>query len=262
MTLNKCKRVHGIAGLALAMALFLPPDPTAAADEAFGEDAARYVECMAQTESAPDAAWELANAWLSEGGGNPAEHCAAVALFGLGQYAASGDRLETLAGHLRRDHENLQTEILAQAAQAWLLADEPERAYDLQSAALLKRPSDVELLVDRANTAALVGDHRAAFADLSQARRLAPRRADILVYRASAQRFLGAPIAARNDIDEALRLEPENPEALLESGILYRMAGEDAAARSDWLDVTLIAEGTETAVAAQRNLELLDLKVE
>ena len=40
----------------------------------------------------------------------------------------------------------LQTEILAQAAQAWLLADEVQRAYDVQSAALEQAPYDVELL--------------------------------------------------------------------------------------------------------------------
>ncbi len=246
-------------GSVALFSVLIPTNVPAAQDSLAPDQAAAYADCMALARSEPDAAWERANAWLSEGGGNAAEHCAAVALFGLGQYPAAGERLEALAAHLRKAFAPLQTEILAQAAQAWLLAGDNERAYDVQSAALLKAPNDVELLVDRSMTMAIVGNFEAALADLDRAHKLAPRRADVLIFRSTAKRFLDAPEAAREDIDRALALEPGNPEALLERGILHRLAGDDAAARSDWLEVTIIAEGTPTAAAAQNNLEKLDV---
>jgi tetratricopeptide (TPR) repeat protein len=252
------KVLQYLGSVALLSAL-IPTSGPAAEDNLAPDQAAAYADCMALARSEPDAAWERANVWLSEGGGNAAEHCAAVALFGLGQYLAAGERLEALAAHLRKAFAPLQTEILAQAAQAWLLAGDNERAYDVQSAALLKAPDDVELLVDRSMTMAIVGNFEAALADLDKAHKLAPQRADVLVFRSSAKRFLDAPEAAREDIDRALVLEPGNPEALLERGILHRLAGDDAAARSDWLEVTIIAEGTPTAAAAQNNLEKLDV---
>ena len=247
--------------LGIVTLLFLAPASLLGAEDDAGyaaEQAAAYADCMALAESEPDAGWERANAWLSEGGGNAAEHCAAVSLIGLGHPGEAAKRLEQLAAHLRKDHETLQTEILAQAAQAWLLADEVQRAYDVQSAALEQDPYDIELLVDRSLTAAAVNDYRSALDDLNRALRLDPKRPDILVYRASAKRFLDAPVAARADVDQALRLDPGNPEALLERGILHRLEGNDDAARADWLQVTLNAPDTETAAVAQSNLERLD----
>lgn len=252
-------RVLQYLGSVALLSALIPTGGPAAEELPTPGQAATYADCMALARSEPDAAWERANAWLSEGGGNAAEHCAAVALFGLGQYPAAGERLEALAAHLRKAFAPLQTEILAQAAQAWLLAGDNERAYDVQSAALLKAPDDVELLVDRSMTMAIVGNFEAALADLDKAHRLAPRRADVLIFRSTAKRFLDAPEAAHEDIDRALALEPGNPEALLERGILHRLAGDDAAARSDWLEVIIVAEGTPTAAAAQNNLEKLDV---
>jgi len=229
------------------------------ADNLTEEQAARYANCMDLAKSEPDAAWERANAWLTMDGGNAAEHCAAVALIAMGYYKQAAERLEDLSAHLRKPYAALQTEILAQAAQAWFLAGDYQRAYDVQTAALGKTPDNVDLLIDRSVTSATVGDFRAALDDLNQAQLRAPDRADILVYRASAMRHLNAPIAARGDIDRALELEPDNPDALLERGLLNRLSGNDQGARNDWLKVILTAPDTPVAAAAQTNLEKLDL---
>ncbi|HMB76402.1 MAG TPA: hypothetical protein VKN76_08390 [Kiloniellaceae bacterium] len=265
---NRWRAAGPWASLVVLLALLSLPSPARGTDDLdkaaapTAEQAARYDDCMALAESEPDAAWERANAWLSLDGGNAAEHCAAVALIAMGYEREGAERLEDLAAHLRQPYAALQTEILAQAAQAWFLAGDNQRAYDVQTAALAKTPDDVELLIDRSVTSAAANDFHAALDDLNRAQWLAPERADILVYRASAKRRLNAVISARTDVDRALKLEPDNQEALLERGNLNRLAGNDQAAREDWLRVVLIDEETPAAAAAQRSLAKLDIPPE
>jgi tetratricopeptide (TPR) repeat protein len=226
------------------------------------EQAAQYQACMDLAETAPDEALEAAQTWADLGGSDPARHCAAVALMRLGHHEAAGQELETLAASLEASYAYLQIPILIQAAQAWLAAGKVERAYAVQTTALAREPNNIELLVDRAMTAASVGDYTDAVDDLDRALSHAPNRADILVLRASAYRFLDDRAAALADVEAALTLDPGNPEGLLERGNLRRLAGNDAGARDDWLQVTRLAPATPAAAAAQANLAKLDVKVE
>src|SRR3546814_16434940 len=111
----------------------------------------------------------------------------------LGHYEAAGQELETLAGSLEASYAYLQIPILIQAAQAWLAAGKVERAYTVHSAALAREPNNIELLVDRAMTAARVGDYADAVADLDRALPPGPTRPSITVLRARAHRFLEHP---------------------------------------------------------------------
>lgn len=248
-------------GCAVA-ALCLLAARAAAAQSDDPEQAARYQTCMERADTGPDEALEAAQTWLDLGGGDPARHCAAVALMRLGHYEAAGQELEALAGSLEASHVHLQIPILIQAAQAWLAAGDAERAYAVQSTALARQPNNIELLVDRAMTAASVGDYGDAIDDLDRALSHAPNSADILVLRASARRFLDQPDAALADAEAALRLDPGHPEGLLERGNLRRLAGDTAGAREDWLAVTRVAPDTPAAESARDNLARLDVKVE
>src|SRR5437660_11297529 len=49
-------------------------------------EAEHYTRCMEAARERPQAAFDEANAWRIGGGGHPAEHCADVALIGLGRY--------------------------------------------------------------------------------------------------------------------------------------------------------------------------------
>lgn len=226
------------------------------------EQAARYQACMDLADRSPDEAVEAAETWVDLGGSDPARHCAAVALMRLGHYEAAGQELETLAGSLEARYAYLQIPILIHAAQAWLDAGDVDRAYAVQSTALARQPNNIELLVDRAFTAASVGNYAAAIDDLDRALSHAPNRADVLVLRASAHRLLDQREAALADVEAALKLDPSNAEGLLERGNLRRLGGNDAGARDDWLAVTRLAPDTAAAAAAQANLAKLDVKVE
>jgi tetratricopeptide (TPR) repeat protein len=225
-------------------------------------EAENYERCMALARQDPSNGWETALQWQSRGGRHPAEHCAAVALLGLGQYAEAGRRLEKLADEMRRAPPELLGEVLGQAGQAWLLSGDAPRAHAALTQALAILPNSPDLLVDRATASGSAGDLNGALADLDRALALEPRRADALTLRASAQRGLGRLDVALADVQQALKLAPDLPDALLERGNIRRLKGDDAGARKDWVRVGMLAPDTPADLAAKANIERLEMKTE
>ena len=223
-------------------------------------DAAAYERCMALAGEDPSAARDFAERWQDRGGAHPADHCYAVALIGLKQYKEGASRLEKLAQAMIHAPPALRADVLGQAAQGWLLAGDPRRAYAADGAALGLRPEDAGLLIDRAEAAGSAGWFDKAIADLDRVLKADPGRLDALIYRASAYRELGRLDPARADIEKALTLAPDSVPALLERGNIRRLAGDDDGARQDWVRVALLAPGSAAEAAAKANIEHLDLK--
>ena len=250
-----------LSALGLCLLILGSPAPAwAQSDDQ--EQAAQYFACMDLTENDPDQALEQAQTWVDLGGGDPARHCAAVALHRLGHNRAAGEELEKLSASLESAFVFLQIPILIQAGQAWFDAGELDRAHAIQTAALARQPNNVELLVDRSITSAAFNDFESALSDLNRAQGNAPDRADILVLRASAYRYLEEPERALADVEWALQMDPGNAEGYLERGNLRRLAGDDTGARQDWIEAANLAPSTPTADAAQANIAAMDLKVE
>jgi tetratricopeptide (TPR) repeat protein len=235
------------------------PAAAAGSDLKF-DNAQEYTACMALAHKAPGDGFESALAWQQRGGGEAAEHCAAVALIEAGDTAEGARRMEALGTKMAPAQPALAAEILAQAGQAWIIAGDTKRAYAVQTTALKLAPKDVDLLVDRAVTLGNAKNYWEAIDDLNRAHDLAPNRADVLVYRGSAYRFVDSPELAIQDLDEAITLDDRNPEAFLERGILRRLANDNDGARRDWLRAAELAPGAPTGQAAQKNLEMLDIK--
>jgi tetratricopeptide (TPR) repeat protein len=256
----------GIIGLAVALGPWLAAGAGAQGGDAETlreyQAAEEYQACMTLARRVPEQGLESALAWIGEGGGAPAQHCAAVAQIELKDYRGAGERLEKAATTIPKDEAGLAAGLLGQAGQAWFLAGDLDHAAAAQTAALVLAPDNVDLLVDRAFTLATAENYWEAIDDLNRARELAPRRADILVYRAAAYRYVDGMDLAREDIAQALELAPDNPDALLERGTLRRLAGDAAGARADWLKVVSLAKATPVADAARANIEKLDLKTE
>ena len=246
------------AGLLVAAWAFLLAMP------AFGQssDESEYAACLKLLDHDAEAAFESALAWQDAGGGAPARHCGALALVRLGQPAEAAERLEALAIDMAEARPWLRAGVLAQAGQAWLTADQPERANAAFTVALEITPEAVELYVDRAQALAQVGAFWEAVDDLSQAIELAPGRADIYAFRASAYRYLDNLELALDDAERALALVPDDPVALLERGNIRRLQGDDAGARADWIHVLSVAPGGHAADDARTNLERLDVKAD
>jgi tetratricopeptide (TPR) repeat protein len=229
------------------------PPPSAAAD------AATYERCMKLARDDPAAAKRLAGTWEKRGGAHPADHCFAVALTGLGQYREAAARLDKLAEAMVHAPASLRAGVLDQAAQAWLLAGEPPRAYADDGAALALHPDDAALLVDRAAAAGAAHWYDKAIADLDRVLKNNPSRLDALIYRATAYRKLGQLAPALADIDAALKQAPDSVAALLERGNILRIKGDDSGAQRDWQRVAALAPGSLAAADAKANLNRLDL---
>lgn len=246
-------RITGLAALAGLLT------GAAAADSSDRQEPARqYVACMAQAETDPQAAFDVALAWRDMGGGDAAAHCMAKALFYLRQYDEAARRFETLA-HAVKSGPKFKAELLAHAAQGWMQDNNPERADDVLTAAVQLNPEDPELWVDRGLARAGFHAYRPAVADFSRAIALEPDLAEAYTFRAAAHRYLDEMDAAAADLERALALDSLNPEALLERGILRRLAGNNAGARADWMLVIEVAPGTAAARTAQANLQTMDL---
>jgi tetratricopeptide (TPR) repeat protein len=262
-------RIPALLAAALIAALAAAPadaaskaakKPTSGGSDLKFSNAQEYTACMALARRQPGDGFESALAWQARGGGEAAEHCAAVALIEAGEVPEGAKRMEALGTKMAPGQPALAAEILAQAGQAWLIAGDNKRAYAVQTAALKLAPTDVDLLVDRAVTLGNAKNYWEAIDDLNRAHELAPNRADVLAYRGSAYRFVDSPELAIQDLDEAIKLDDRNAEAFLERGILRRLANDNDGARRDWLRVVTLAPGTPAADAAQKDLEMLDLK--
>lgn len=224
------------------------------------EGPAEYRTCLILAKQKPEQGWEEALAWQSLGGGEAARHCAAVALIGLGKYAEAASRLETLANESVRE-DLVRAEMLAQAAQAWVMAGNVTRADSVQRGALKLAPGHPDILIDHAVLLAQVHHYREAVDVLSAVLRAQPNRVEALTLRASAFRYLDNRPGAEDDIAQALKLDPDFPDALLERGILKRLKADDAGAREDWLRAIQLAPDSDAAETARKNLEKLDVKV-
>lgn len=217
-----------------------------------------YGACMRLARISPQEGFESALAWGDSGGGGAAEHCAAVALFSMGQYREAAKRFEEISGTVG-DEAAFRAQLLAQAGQSWLQAGEIDRAFTAYSIALQISPGDPEILIDRAMVLAERGQYAKSVEDLNTALLADRNLIEALVLRASAYRYLDALDSAFQDVTRALELSPQHPEALLERGNILRLRGDPDGARRDWLALLRLYEGTPAADAAQRNIEMLDV---
>ena len=240
--------------LLILLVLILPLIAHAESDQA-----SEYRHCLTQAKQKPDDGYEEALAWSMLGGGEPAHHCLALARIGQKQYDDGAKRLEALA---QESHQNnaIRAEMLSQAAQAWILFGNFDKADADQRSALMLMPDQIDILVDNAITLGQVHHYKEAAEQLTRIITQHPDRIDALVLRASARRFLDDRQGAMDDVEHALMLDPTDTDGLLERGILRRLNGDDAGARADWLKLLNINSTTPTADAARRNLELLDVK--
>lgn len=214
-----------------------------------------YDACLARLRTDPEGAVARASRWEEEGGGEAARHCLALGLLALGEPERAAPRLERLAAGSGAPAA-IRAAVYAQAAQAWMLAGDVNRAYGASTLALSLSPEDAALLVDRAVAAGMLGRYGEALQDLDHAIRRDGGRADAWVFRAAALRQLDRAAEALTAVQTALKLDPDNPEGLLERGILWQLKGDTAGARRDWQRVIAVAPTSAAAELAQQNLAL------
>jgi tetratricopeptide (TPR) repeat protein len=219
-----------------------------------------YDTCLKMADRHPDQAYEDAMAAKDDGGGIPAEHCAAVALVNLKEYGEAGRRLDELARRPGVESNELRAMLLGQAGNAWILAGQPELAQASFTAALSLLPGEAQFLIDRARSLASVQKWAAAESDLTAALVAEPGSAEALVLRAGARRAQNNLKGAIGDVTQALLLDPNNVEALVERGLISMRQGNKGAARKDFASVLQLQPESDAAASARKAIEKIDVK--
>jgi tetratricopeptide (TPR) repeat protein len=250
---------RGAAALCALCLLFGVAWPAAAQDPA---QLREYDACMEEAMNDPELGFERASGWAKLGGGDPAHHCAAIALYALGHFEESATRLERLAESPRLAEPSLRAPLLSQAGNAWLMAGNPGRSHAALSVALEILPDDPDLLIDRSLALAAAKNYWPAVDDLDRVLDGNPENVYALTLRASAYRYLDQLELARDDAERALALDPENVSALLERGNIRRLQGDGDGARDDWIALLQLEPDGPVSEAARHNLERLDLRVD
>ena len=183
----------------------------------------RHEACIDQIDENAEQAYETALTWQDEGGGWRAQHCIAMSLFGLGRTNMAAHRLEQLGRAPHSVTDSQKADYFYEAANFWLIDEDPERAKNASSAGLELRAEHLDLLITRARAHAGLKDYDAAETDLNRVLKLAPTRADAYRYRADLHRKNAKLDAALRDIEKSLALD----ETQVETAILRGNIRED-----------------------------------
>lgn len=222
---------------------------------------ATYQRCLNAAEVNPEAGMDMAVRWRNLNGGEPAQHCLAVAMMIIGDSEAAAPILDSLASNSTATAP-VRAGLFRQAAQAWMAETRYDRALSAleQAQDLLDR--DVSIFIDLAVAHAALDDYWAAVDALNAALDLDPGLADALVLRGSAYRRLEFPSLAADDLQRALASDAENLDALLELGLLARTQGDKTQARRHWIRILEIAPESPAADAVRRHLAEMDISRE
>jgi tetratricopeptide (TPR) repeat protein len=197
----------------------VPPRP-AVRLETPDEARAEYDRCLARAARGPEAAYEDAMGWArARGGGDPASHCAALALYAQGRFRAAAIVFTDLAERTRDRRAVLRASLVSQAGHAWMIAGEPERALAAFAAAVAIAPEAPVLRLDRAEALAALGQDWEAIDELDRAARLA----DSWLERGIVNRLKGDKPTARRDLREVLLLDPEGEAGEIARANIERM---------------------------------------
>jgi len=178
----------------------------------------RHEQCLESIAEDAGKAYEDALFWSDEGGGRRAKHCVAMALFALGQEKQAAFKLDELAVASDGGSPAMRANFHSEAANFWLSANEPHKAYASASAGLKVAYSHVDLRIARARAYALLGRYDYAETDLTSVLTLDAKRADALRYRADAKFKQDKLSEAELDIEESLKLDPTSVETALLRG--------------------------------------------
>ena len=182
----------------------------------------RYGECVAALDTDPEAGRAAALRWVTDGGGPPAIHCAALADLAMDLPRVGARRLYALAEDIRETDPGMAARLYAQSAQAWLAGDEPEKALIPLEKAYGIAPRSPELHLMAAPVYAGAerwGQTKRVLDLLESENRL---NANGYTLRAKAKQMLVDYEGAAADIRAALRKEPDNIDALIIRGELIQ----------------------------------------
>lgn len=179
---------------------------------------ARHKVCLEKIADDAELAYEDAMIWQDEGGGRRARHCVAMTLFALGHADEAAFRLDKLAKSPDGGSPEMRVGYYVEAADMWINAELPRKAYDSATEGLKIIKTDVNLRIARARAYAAMGRWDYAEIDLTNALGYEPDNPRALRYRADARKRQNKLALAKADIDRALIYDGQNVDTLLVRG--------------------------------------------
>lgn len=183
-----------------------------------------YQECSALASTDPAQALAKADDWLKIDTSIAAQHCRAMALYGLRRFSEAGDGLAAVRNSIARENIGMRSYLARQTAKAWANANRTDQAFGLLSSQLdevgtvqidnaTAAKITADLLLDRARLNATYGKLDDAARDLDHAVSLTPINEDVLMERAITFRKLGDTSLARADAETVLKINGQNGQA-------------------------------------------------
>ncbi len=206
-----------------------PPEPdflSRAAAARYESSADQYADCIAVIAENPELGEASARAWAIDGGGAPAIHCAAVAHLALGRPRLAAVRLLEVAERPDAGDDDARATVLAEAALAWIDAEEPGFAEEAAEAARAAAPWRADIAIVAAKAHAAATSWQAAADAVTAAEEGEAATSEGYVIRARARRALGKNREAAEDIVRALTLDPFDLDALVLRGELIQAGVE------------------------------------
>ena len=185
-----------------------------------------YKVCSELAKTNPAMALVRAEEWSRIDTGIPAQHCRAMALYGLGRYDEAANILATLRDQTPSEDVEQRNYLNQQAVQAWRAANRTDAALAMLTSHIndMARVKGQNVLVAKLTSGALLerariqstyGKTGDAVKDLDHAISLTPLNEEVLLERATAFEQLGDGDLAKEDIKSVLRLNPGNSKARL-----------------------------------------------
>lgn len=191
--------------------------PVFAADLTANFDA-KHKNCLERIAIDNELAFEEAMIWQDDGGGRRAKHCVAMALYALGHEDEAANRLDNLAKASDGGTPSMRADFYSEAANFWLVANKPDRAYKSATDGLALKMDHLDLRIARARAYAMSGYYEYAETDLTSVLSFDPKHADALRYRADARLQQGRLSEAKVDIENSLAYGPTSVETALLRG--------------------------------------------
>ena len=202
----------------LALSSVIAITPTSWSADMTKEFDRKHEACLERIAVDADLAYEEAMIWRDDGGGRRAKHCVAMSLFALGHTEEAAHRLDTLAQAPDGGTEEMRISFYAEAANFWLMAENPKKAYESATAGLDMDKKDLALRIARARAYALFERYDYAEVDLTSVLTLEPGHAEAHRFRANARLEQGNLEGALEDIEKSLHANPNSMETALLRG--------------------------------------------
>ncbi len=183
----------------------------------------RYSDCIELVSADLDLGRIAAQQWVGEGGGAEARHCLAVADLKAGFPKLAALRLEEIAQRNDAGDDYVRARLLAQAASAWLDANDATRAQAALDQSLALVPDSGELYLTAAKVHAAHQRWQDVISAVNRAEEDGFVSAETYVLRGRGRFVTGAYETAANDVVTALSLDPVNVDALVLRGELAQV---------------------------------------